>query len=180
MNGKKHVAIIGMPGSGKSTAGLILSKLMRLPFIDTDCYIIQREGKTVAEIFAKHGEARFRELEKQALLEIIEGEPAVISTGGGMPCFHSNMELINGFALSIYLEASPQKLFEHLKRDKKRPLVAGKTDGELRDYINTCLEQRRQYYEKADITVHVGDTPTALIAANLYDTISLSGQQAGR
>jgi shikimate kinase len=172
MNSKKHVVLVGMPGSGKSSAGFALSKLMRLPFIDTDYYIIKREKKTIAEIFAEQGETNFRELEKQVLAEIIDSKPSIISTGGGMPCFHGNMELINEFAISVYLETSSQKLFEHLKNDKKRPLVAGKTTEELMAYINTSLEQRRPYYEKSDIKIQAYETPPVLLATNLYKMIN--------
>jgi shikimate kinase len=167
---KKHVILIGMPGSGKSSLGFILSKLMRLPFVDTDYYISKKEQKSVSDIFAKHGEDYFRKLEKQMLLEIVEHEPLVISTGGGMPCFFDNMDIMNEFAVTVYLEVAPEQLFEHLKNDKKRPLVKSKTAEELMDYINTSLRQRKPYYEKADITVRVDNTPVQF-AIDLYKKV---------
>jgi shikimate kinase len=168
---KKHVILMGMPGSGKSSLGFVLSKLMRLPFVDTDYYIIKKEQKSISDIFAKHDENYFRKLEKQILLEIVENEPSVIATGGGMPCFFDNMEIMNEFAVTVYLEVMPEKLFEHLKNDKKRPLVIGKTAGELMDYINTSLTQRKPYYEKADITVQVNDCTPIQLAIDLYKKI---------
>jgi shikimate kinase len=172
MDKNKHVILVGMPGSGKSSLGFILAKLMWRPFIDTDYYIIKREKKSIAEIFDEQGENNFRELEKQVLLEIIEHAPAVISTGGGMPCFHGNMDIMNEVAITVYLEMTPEKLFEHLKNDKKRPLVKGKTPEELMDYINTSLEQRKQYYEKAGITLQAYDTTPLQLAINLYKIIN--------
>jgi shikimate kinase len=172
MNKKKHVILTGMPGSGKSSLGFILSKLMWIPFIDTDYYIIKKEKKSIADIFAGQGEDNFRKLEKQVLAEIIENEPSVISTGGGMPCFFDNMDIMNEFAITIYLEVTSENLFEHLKNDKKRPLVKGKTAEELMDYINTSMTQRKPYYEKADITVPAyGGTPVQL-AMDLYKVIN--------
>jgi shikimate kinase len=172
MNTKRHVILTGMPGSGKSSLGFSLSKLMNLPFVDTDYYIIQKEKKTISDIFAEQGEDNFRKLEKQALLEIIEHPSSVISTGGGMPCFFNNIDIMNEFAVTVYLEVMPHKLFEHLKNDRKRPLIRGKTAEELMDYINTSMSQRRPYYEQADITIQAyGDTPVQL-AMDLYKTIN--------
>jgi shikimate kinase len=173
MNNKTHVILVGMPGSGKSSIGFILSKLMWRPFIDADFYIIQKEKKSISNIFAEHGEANFREMEKQILLEIVQNSPSVISTGGGMPCFHNNMDVMNEFAVTVYLEVSPENLFNHLKDDKKRPLVRDKTPEELMDYINTSLQQRKSYYEKADIIVQADDTVPIQLAMDLYKIIDL-------
>jgi shikimate kinase len=169
---KKHVMLIGMPGSGKSSLGFVLAKLMHYPFVDTDYYIITKERKSVSKIFVEHGEDYFRKLEKQILMEIVKNVPSVISTGGGMPCFFDNMAVMNKFAVTVYLEIAFEQLFEHLKNDKKRPLVAGKTEEELMDYINTSLSQRRPYYEKADITIHVDNSTPVELAIELYKQIA--------
>jgi shikimate kinase len=172
MDKNKHVILVGMPGSGKSSVGFILAKLMWRPFVDTDYYIIKREKKSIAEIFDEQGEDCFRKLERQTLLEIIESRLSVIATGGGMPCFYDNMDVMNEFAVTVYLEVTPEKLFEHLKNNKKRPLVKDKTPEELMNYINTSLEQRKQYYEKAKITVQVYDITPTQLAMNLYKMIN--------
>ncbi|MDR2008925.1 MAG: shikimate kinase [Bacteroidales bacterium] len=172
MNRKKHVILVGMPGSGKSNMGFFLSKLMRMPFIDTDYYITVKEQKSIAKIFAEHGEDCFRKIEQQILLEIIEKDPSVIATGGGMPCFYNNMDIMNEFAVTVYLELTPEKLFEHLKTDTKRPLLKGKTGEELTDYINISLEQRKSFYEKADITIQAYDKTPAQLATELVKNIS--------
>jgi shikimate kinase len=172
MNRKKHVILTGMPGSGKSSTGFLLSKLMGRPFVDTDYYITAKEKKSVARIFSEQGEENFRKLEKQILSEIIDNEPSVISTGGGMPCFFDNMDVMNGMAVTVYLDVSPEKLFEYLKNDKKRPLVQGKTSEELMNYINSSLKQRKPYYEKADITVQAREKTAALLAEELYKAVN--------
>jgi shikimate kinase len=172
MNSKKHVILMGMPGSGKSSLGFILSKLMGLPFVDTDYYIIKKEKQSIQDIFAKQGEDAFRELEKQALLEIVNNEPSVISTGGGMPCFFNNIDVMNESAVTVYLKIEPEQLFEHLKNDKKRPLVKGKTPEELMDYITTSLEQRKPFYEQAAVTISVGDDTPLKLAIELHKIIN--------
>jgi shikimate kinase len=172
MDKKKHIILIGMPGSGKSSLGFHLSKLMGIPLIDTDNYIIAKEGRSISEIFDGQGEKAFRELEKQALAEIVKKEPSIISTGGGMPCFHDNMDIMNEFAVTVYLEITPEKLFKYLKTDRKRPLVKGKTSEELMLYIRISLENRRHYYEKADITVSALEGTPAQLAIELFNRIS--------
>jgi shikimate kinase len=171
MNNKKHIILVGMPGSGKSSLGFLLSKLMRRPSIDTDHYIITKEKKSIEQIFSEQGEDYFRNLEKQVLSKIIENRPSVISTGGGMPCFYDNMDVMNKAAITVYLKASSEKLFEYLKNDKKRPLLKGKTNEELIDYINTSLKQRQPYYEKADITIQAHEKTSMQLATELCETV---------
>jgi shikimate kinase len=172
MNNKKHIILIGMPGSGKSSLGFCLAKLMRRPYIDTDHYIIVKEKKTIAQIFSEQGEDYFRNQEKQVLSKIIENKPSVISTGGGMPCFYDNMDVMNKTAITVYLKTSSEKLFEYLKNDKKRPLLKGKTNEELMDYINTSLQQRKPYYEKADITIQAHEKTSMQLATELCDIVN--------
>jgi shikimate kinase len=172
MNNKKHVVLVGMPGSGKSKLGFFLSKLMWMPFVDTDYHISVKEKKSVVRIFEEYGEECFRKMEQQALSEIVERAPSIISTGGGMPCFYNNMDVMNGCAVTVYLEVAPERLFKHLKSGSKRPLVKGKSDKELMDYINVSLEQRKPYYEKADIRLQISGEMPAQLAAELYKRIS--------
>jgi shikimate kinase len=96
----------------------------------------------------------------------------VISTGGGMPCFYDNMDVMNKTAITIYLETSSETLFKYLKNDKKRPLLKGKTDEELMDYINTLLQQRSPYYEKAYITIQSHEKTSMQLAVKLRDIIN--------
>lgn len=168
---KKHIVLIGMPGSGKSTLGLSLSKLMGIPFIDTDNFIVGKERKSITAIFSEYGEEAFREMEKHALREILGNEPSVIATGGGLPCFHDNMDLISAKSVSVYLKVNPLKLSEYLKNDKKRPLVKNKSCGELKQYIATLLEDRKCFYERADITIDAYSETPPQLAVNLFNII---------
>jgi shikimate kinase len=172
MDNKKHIILVGMPGSGKSSLGFCLSKLIRLPFIDTDSYILVKEKRSISQIFREQGEEKFREIEQETLMEILEKDAAVISTGGGMPCYSNNMDIINELAITVYLKVDPEQLFEYLKSDNRRPLVTGKTGDELMQYIHTTLEDRKSCYEKADITMSAYQgTPTQL-AIELLNRIS--------
>lgn len=123
-------------------------------FIDLDEFIEKKEGKTVAKIFASEGEKAFRQMEAENL-RLLENIPAsVISLGGGAPCFHDNMNWINKNGLTVYLKQSPEFLYSRLKSSKtKRPLLSGLSKKELYDYISKTLEERKTFYEMAQLVI---------------------------
>lgn len=152
------IFLIGFMGSGKTTIGRMLAGKLGYEFIDLDKWIESAEGRTIPEIFtdpARDGEAYFRELEHKYLQDLmIRWNDAVISTGGGTPCFNDNMELMNADGVTIYLKLTPAMLTDRLKAAKTpRPLIAGKTEEELLDYITCTLAQREPYYSKANVVV---------------------------
>ncbi len=150
----RRIYLIGYMGSGKSTVGRRLASRLGCPFIDLDACIEQREGKTVAEIFATHGEEYFREKERDCLREVSENTGnAVISVGGGTPCFFDNMDYMNARGVTVYLKLSPAALLSRLRPGlAKRPLLAGKNEQELLEYIGENLAKRECYYSRAQIT----------------------------
>lgn len=140
--------------SGKSTMGKKLAKAMNLKYIDTDNIIETKYNITINNFFEKYGEDLFREFEHKILLESIKEDNVIISTGGGLPCFHKNMELIKKNGISIYLNMSPQSIIHRINNSKKkRPLLQNKTPEELKTYIETLLKQREIYYNQATITI---------------------------
>jgi len=157
-------------GCGKTTAGKRLANKLGWPFIDLDDRIEEQSGKTIAELFEKDGETIFRELEKKALHSTFDLKHAVISTGGGAPCFFDNMEQMNCNGNTVYIELPPKVLADRLRGAKnQRPLIKGKTDEELLNFITDALEKRSPYYKKAKTTVD-GVSLTAesiLMAVNL-------------
>lgn len=146
------IFLIGYMGCGKSTLGRIASSMSDRSFIDLDSYIEGRFHATVREIFAERGEERFRELERAMLHEVGLFEDVIVACGGGTPCFFDNMEWMNAHGTTVYLDTSVDKLFARLKRGRhKRPLIAEKTDEELRNFIVKALEERMPHYSKAKI-----------------------------
>jgi len=144
--------------SGKTTLGVELAKSLSIPFIDLDEYIESKEGKTVSGIFAEKGETYFRELEHNCLKDISCIENAVVSTGGGVPCFNDNMQLINNSGISIYLEASVEVIVDRLMvMGETRPLVRGKSREELQEYVSEHLNARIKWYEMAKYKCDVND-----------------------
>ena len=151
-----RIILIGYMGSGKTTVGRQLALALGISFYDLDWYIEMRYHRTVAQLFAERGEEGFRELERNMLHEAAEFEDVILSCGGGTPCFFDNMEYMNSLAETVYLKADPEVLAMHLKMGKvERPLIKGKTEEELLEYIRESLKQREPFYSKAKHTLDV-------------------------
>ena len=137
-------------GSGKSTVGKRLALRLGYSFLDMDREIQKEAGMNVNRIFAEKGEEEFRRMEHELILKISGMENVVISTGGGVPRFYDNMEIINKNGISIYLQMTPEDLLSRLKGSKyERPLIRGLSTAELADYISEKLREREPYYLKS-------------------------------
>lgn len=149
------IFLIGFMGSGKTTLGHPLARRLGYDFIDLDKAIETGEGCSVGEIFASKGEDEFRLMERRYLQDIIaRGGKVVVSTGGGTPCFHANMELMNANGVTVYLKLSPGMLAARLAAAKVcRPLLAGKSLNEMEEYIVDTLAVREEYYQQANVVV---------------------------
>lgn len=146
----KRIILIGYMGAGKTTIGRVLARRLNLDFFDLDWYIEDRFHKKVADIFAESGEEGFRKIERNMLHEAAEFENIVLSCGGGTPCFFDNMEYMNQLGETLYLKASPETLYAHLKMGKGvRPLLLNKTPEEVQVFIREQLKQREPFYDKA-------------------------------
>lgn len=152
----KSIILVGYMGSGKTTVGRQLALALGRTFYDLDWYIEMRYHQKVSEIFAQHGEAYFRDLERRMLHEVAEFEDVVVSCGGGTPCFGDNMQYMNQQAETVYLKLEPEVLAMHLSMGRTvRPLILGKSGDELLQYIREALAQREPFYRQAKHTVDV-------------------------
>lgn len=152
----RRIIIIGYMGAGKTTVGKTLAQELNLPFYDLDWYIESRMRKTVKEIFDERGEEGFRLIEHNLLHEVAEFEDVIISCGGGVPCFYDNMDYMNQKGDTVYLKATPEVLYGHLKMGKSvRPLLQNKTSEEVKVFINEQLQIREPFYSKAKYTLDV-------------------------
>ncbi len=151
---QKRIFLIGFMGSGKTTHGKILARKLGYRFVDMDHWIEENTGKTVPEIFEEEGELFFRAKETEAIEALSKEEQIVISTGGGAPCHADNMKLLNSSGLTIYLQLPPGALVNRLKNSHtERPLLAGKSENEMRKTITDLLAQREPFYKKAAVIV---------------------------
>jgi len=141
-------------GVGKTSLGKKLAKELGWQFVDTDKWIENKIGITISEIFNEKGEDFFREQEKYCLSELKSLENCVISVGGGLPCFGENMNKLNSFGTTIYLQLESKEIMKRLNQSKKsRPLLLGLEDKELEVYITNKLQERAQFYTLANHTV---------------------------
>ena len=145
-----RIFLTGYMGAGKTTLGKAFARTLNVPFVDLDWYMEERFHKTVGELFAERGEAGFRELEKNMLHEVGAFENVVISTGGGAPCFFDNMDFMNHNGKTVFLNVHPDVLFRRLRVAKQqRPILQGKEDEELKEFIIQALEKRAPFYSQA-------------------------------
>jgi shikimate kinase len=150
---KRHLAIAGFMGSGKTTLAKQISESSGVPYVDLDEYIEQQEGKSIVEIFEVYGEQKFRELETLYLKKILSIEKStIIALGGGTVCFNDNINLIKQNAWLITIMVNSETLTERLWNEKdKRPLIKHlQTKEELRQIIEQKLNERLSYYMQAD------------------------------
>lgn len=145
-----RIFLTGYMGAGKTTLGKAFARELDVPFIDLDWHIEERFHKSIRELFAERGEVSFRELERSMLHEVSEFENVVISTGGGTPCFFDNMDYMNSCGQTVFLDVHPDVLFNRLRvATHQRPILQGKTDGQLRAFIVEALDKRAPFYSQA-------------------------------
>lgn len=148
------IILVGFMGSGKTTLGKKLAKQLGYQFMDADDTIEKLHGATIQEIFAQSGEAHFRKLEREFIAGLGETDNVVLATGGGMPCYGDNMELLNKVGTTFYLKRPVGELAQRLVNAKRvRPLIQGKNHEELIAFINVLLPQRELFYLRSDYTL---------------------------
>lgn len=155
MQVNSHIFLTGFMGCGKTSIGKKLARLLRITFIDMDEYIEKREKLTVQSLFENFGEGTFRKIERSCLEEILKkDEKLVVALGGGTVCYENNLEKIKKAGLLIYIELPVASLAQRLENSKaKRPLLKNLKGEELTAFIDNKLNERKDYYNKAQITV---------------------------
>lgn len=151
---RDNIVLTGFMGAGKTTVGKLLSERYGYTFIDTDQYIEEKCGCTIAELFSKKGEAYFRQLETDILKELNASlTHAVLSTGGGLPLREENAAELATLGTVIYLQITPEEVISRLSGDNTRPLLSG-DDPEQK--VRDLLTYRTPLYERAaDLTIPV-------------------------
>ncbi len=149
----ENIILIGFMGCGKSTMGKAISSRLGIEFMDTDELIEKQESKSISDIFKTQGEIYFRKLEED-LIKQLSPKRAVISVGGGLPCFNNNIEVLKRLGTTFYINPSINELFSRLRKDDgSRPLLKNMNDDELKSFIGEKLNEREKYYLAADHVV---------------------------
>lgn len=165
-----RIFLIGFMGSGKTHWGKQLASQMKIPFFDLDEEIIKKENLSIAEIFAHSGEEAFRVKEREVLEALIdENTSMVLSCGGGTPCFFNNIERMKKYGVVVWLNTHVEILLQRLIKEKAtRPLIKDISDNDLRSYIIRKLNERRMYYEQADVIL---DNENSISISEFIQTI---------
>jgi shikimate kinase len=163
----RPVTLVGLMGVGKTTIGRRLATRLDLPFVDADAEIEVASGMAVSEIFARFGEAHFRDGERRVIARLIDGAPKVIATGGGAFIDAETRALILARTRAVWLDADIATLVERVRRRDTRPLLKDKDPAEV---LTALAAVRNPIYAEAPI--HIGskrgphtETVDAIIAA---------------
>lgn len=166
----KNIFLIGFMGTGKSAVSDYLKEAYKMTVLDTDEMIEKQEGMAIPDIFTKHGEECFRDLETKVLLEMQSRENTVISCGGGAVLREQNVQEMRKSGKVVLLTASPETILERVKGDNNRPILNGNKNTE---FIRELMEKRREKYEAAaDITVHTDNKTVEQICEELMGNLN--------
>lgn len=194
---KRHLVLVGLPGSGKSTAGKLAAQVLRAPFVDVDVAIEARAGRPISRIFAEDGEPAFREMERREVLRVLAVLPSIVAPGGGWAARPGNLEEATMRAVAVYLETAPTVAARRLEGQHKqegeegqrgqegekrpggqndwggRPLLAG---GALEARLRELLAAREPFYRAAQVAVVTDGKTPAEVAQEL---VTLARTRAG-
>jgi shikimate kinase len=167
--GTRSIALVGMPGSGKSSIGRRLAPRLDLPFVDSDAKIEEAAGgMSIAEIFTKHGEEEFRSLEARVIARLLDDGPSVISTGGGALINAGTRALLHERAITVWLRAEIAVLMRRVRRKTDRPLLAGKDPEET---LKKLLSEREALYASSRIVVTSREGPHEAVVESIVESI---------
>ena len=152
----RTIALVGLMGAGKSTVGRRLAEALGRDFCDSDDEIEKAAGLAIADIFTLHGEPEFRRGEKRVLERLLENPPHVLATGGGAYLDPDTRALLREHAITVWLNADLETLWERVNKRNHRPLLK---NPDARGVLTRLLEERTPIYSKADLVIDSMDGP---------------------
>lgn len=177
MSLEKNIALVGLPGGGKSTVGRHLAKRLRRPFVDSDTVIEQRIARSIRSFFEQEGEAAFRDIESQVIAELCIPQGIVLATGGGATLREANRQELRTHCNVIYLRSTPEELYRRLRHDTQRPLL------QVRDPLARLREMFRErdplYEAVAHFVIDTGRPSVPVLVNALLMQLEMLGIVGG-
>lgn len=168
-----RLALIGLPGSGKSTVGRQLARRLGLPFTDSDHVIEQRIGCSIRAFFEREGEAAFRDVEQSVIEELMQSAVGVVATGGGAVLRPANRESLRSGGTVVYLRSAPEELFRRVRHDTNRPLLQV---GDPMERLRSLYAERDPLYrETAHFIIETGRPSVAALVNMILTQLELAG-----
>ncbi|MGS5088711.1 shikimate kinase [Hydrogenophaga sp. A37] len=167
------IALVGLPGSGKSTVGRQLARRLSFAFLDSDHVIEQRLGCSIREYFEREGEEQFRDVEEAVIDELSQRPGCVLSTGGGSVLRPSNRSHLHGRCRVVYLRSSPEEVFRRLRHDRNRPLL--QVADPLQRLKDLYAARDPLYKEAAHFVIETGRPSVATLVNMIVMQLELSG-----
>lgn len=169
--GKRSLVLIGLMGCGKSAIGRRLANKLSLPFVDADEEIERVAGMSISDIFAKYGEAHFRDREAKVIARLLGNGPQVLATGGGAFMNEATRQAVAANGISVWLRADLRVLMRRVSRRNTRPLL--QTD-DPEGVMRQLMSQRYPVYAVADVIVESRDVPHDVIVGEIIAALLAS------
>jgi shikimate kinase len=170
---KRHIVLVGLPGSGKTSVGRMAAEQLHAGFVDIDAILARREGKPITMIFAEKGEGAFRDMERKEMESALANEPAIIAPGGGWAAQPGAIDAAKARALVIYLRARPETAAQRAAPEGTRPLLLGE-DPVAR--MRLLQKEREPFYRVAHAEV---DTDRKEVSQVANEVVRLAQSSAG-
>jgi shikimate kinase len=161
------IILVGFMGAGKSVCGRLLARRLGRCFVETDSMIVAGEGCSIPEIFRRHGEARFRALEAEAVDALALKGDDVVATGGGLPCRDGMMDALRARGFVVWLRGDLQQLLGRARRQGARPMLDGRSD----DDIAALYRSREPYYRQAHLTIDTSGRTVDQVVSDLVAAV---------
>lgn len=171
------IALVGMPGSGKSTVGRQLARRLKLDFVDSDHLIEERLGCTIRAYFEREGEEAFRDVEQAVIDELTRRDGLVLSTGGGSVLRPANRQHLHARCQVVYLRSSPEEVFRRVRHDRNRPLL--QVDDPMQILRDLYQVRDPLYRQAAHFVIDTGRPSVATLVNMIIMQLELAGRLPG-
>lgn len=168
----QHIVLVGLPGAGKSTVGRLVSEILPAPLVDVDQVLARQVGRPVDQIFGMMGETVFRQLERDAVVAALDGEPSVIVPGGGWAAQPGQIETAMRVSLIIYMKCTARTAARRSDRSEARPLLTGPDPV---DRMVQLLQEREPFYRLAHHEVSTGTRAVEEVAKEVVELARVHG-----